>query len=343
MSNHTSRPTFRLALRALRRASPSRKAAAFAATLTLGLAVGLLAVAQTQNVQAQTAQPQIPPRPVLDTPAKELFSQVKTPAQMKPQAIGFYSRGCLAGGQALPATGPEQIGKDEAPLWQVMRLSRNRYYGHPELIEYVEKLATKVPKVSDWNGILVGDLSQPRGGPVMSGHASHQVGLDVDIWLTPGPKKQLTSMEREKLSASPMVRQDRRDIDPKNWTPDHWKIIRAAAEDPRVERIFVNAAIKKALCRETQGNRNWLSKVRPYWGHDHHMHVRLSCPTGSPNCRPQKPVSQGNGCGAELAWWFTDEVLNPKPEPAPTTPAKPKPEIMLDDLPRACAVVLDAP
>src|SRR5258708_23548157 len=68
---------------------------------------------------------------------------------------------------------------------------------------------------------------------------------------------------------------DRREIDPEVWTPGHTAVIKAAARDPHVERIFVNAAIKKALCRDTDPDRSWMNKVRPYWGHDYHFHVRL--------------------------------------------------------------------
>jgi len=98
---------------------------------------------------------------------------------------------------------------------------------------------------------------------MITGHASHQVGLDADIWLTPMPERQLSRNEREEMSASNMVRSDRLDIDPAVWTPSHLLVIRAAAQEPRVERIFVNAAIKKALCREAKGDRSWLAKVRP--------------------------------------------------------------------------------
>ena len=115
-----------------------------------------------------------------------------------------------------------------------------------------------------WPGILVGDMSQPRGGPMITGHASHQVGLDADIWLTPMPDRKLSRNEREEMSASMMVRADRLDIDPNSWTPQHLFVIRDAAQEPSVQRIFVNAAIKKALCREAKGDRSWLSKVRPY-------------------------------------------------------------------------------
>ena len=76
--------------------------------------------------------------------------------------------------------------------WQVMRLSRNRNWAHPDLVALLERLAAKARKDAGWPGILVGDMSQPRGGPMLTGHASHQVGLDADIWLTPMPNRQLS-------------------------------------------------------------------------------------------------------------------------------------------------------
>jgi penicillin-insensitive murein endopeptidase len=265
------------------------------------------------------------------TPAKELFGRKPMPTRERPESVGFYASGCLAGGEALPINGP---------AWQVMRLSRNRNWGHPKLIRFLENLATKVHEAGTWNGLLVGDMSQPRGGPMRTGHASHQVGLDADIWLTPMPDRELTRAEREETSATMAVAENRKDVDPQVWTPGHEAVIKAAALDPQVERIFVNAAIKKALCRDAKGGRSWLSKVRPYWGHDYHFHVRLYCPSDSPTCKPQSPPPAGDGCGKDLDWWFTDAVLHPKPSLQPETPRPPK---TMASLPAACRAVLNAP
>jgi penicillin-insensitive murein endopeptidase len=202
-------------------------------------------------------------------------------------------------------------------------------------------LSAKVHQAAGWPGLLVGDMSQPRGGPMITGHASHQVGLDADIWLTPMPNRQLSRNEREEMSAVMMVRPDRLDIDPRVWTPSHLSAIRAAAQEPSVERIFVNAAIKKALCRDAKGDRSWLSKVRPMYGHDYHFHVRIKCPAGSSECESQPPPADGEGCSAgDLAYWFKDSVLHPKP---PAIPPKPKPPMTLAQLPAACRQVLAAP
>jgi penicillin-insensitive murein endopeptidase len=264
--------------------------------------------------------------------AKELFGRKLLPAAMPPQVYGFYSKGCLAGAEALPINGD---------TWQVMRLSRNRNWAHPDMVALVKRLSVKAHKDAGWPGILVGDMGQPRGGPTFTGHASHQIGLDADIWLTPMPGHMLSREEREEKSATMMVRDDRLDIDPKVFTAGHVAVIRAAAREPSVQRIFVNAAIKKALCREAKGDRGWLAKVRPWWGHDYHFHIRMRCPPGNDECKGQPDQAEGEGCkAADLAYWFTDAVLHPKP---PTEPPKPVHGITLAQLPAACKQVLAAP
>ena len=263
-------------------------------------------------------------------PARELFGRKPTPAPLQARSIGFYSRGCLAGGVALPIN---------SKTWQVMRLSRNRNWGHPDLVRSLERLAEQAPKVG-WRGLLVGDMAQPRGGPMLTGHASHQVGLDADIWLTPMPNRELTRLEREEMSAINVVAASKRDIDPAVWTPQHGAIIRAAAEDPRIERIIVNAAIKKALCREAGKDRGWLHKVRPWYGHNYHFHIRITCPKDSPDCKPQDPTPDSDGCGAELDYWFQPKILNPPP---PAEPPTPRPGPTMAELPAGCRQVLIAP
>lgn len=263
--------------------------------------------------------------------AKELFGRKILPAAMPTRVVGFYAKGCIAGAQALPINGE---------TWQVMRLSRNRNWAHPDMVALLERLSAKVHKDAGWPGILVGDMSQPRGGPMFTGHASHQVGLDADIWLTPMPDRQLSRNEREEMSAVMMVRPDRLDIEPSVWTPNHLTVIRDAALEPSVQRIFVNAAIKKALCREAKGDRSWLSKIRPMYGHDYHFHIRIKCPAGSTECESQPEPADGESCSAaDLAYWFQDSVIHPKP---PKEPPKPKPPMTLAQLPAACRQVLEA-
>src|ERR1700754_1756951 len=277
------------------------------------------------------------PLPPLEHPndpkiaAKQLFARKLLPSAQATEVIGEYTKGCIAGAAQMPITGD---------TWQVMRLSRNRNWGHPDMIALLKRLSVNAHKDAGWPGILVGDIGQPRGGPALSGHASHQLGLDADVWLTPMPDHLLSRTDREEMSAVMMVRDDRLDIDTKAWTPQHWMVIRDAAMEPAVQRIFVNAAIKKALCREAKGDRSWLSKVRPMYGHDYHFHIRIKCPAGDADCTPQEPPQSTDGCGHELDYWFSDAVLHPKP---PTTPPNPKPPLTMADLPAACKQVLLAP
>src|SRR6266480_3510429 len=264
--------------------------------------------------------------------AKRVFGLATSPAPGPARPIGDYTKGCVAGAVQLPADGPN---------WQVMRPSRNRAWGHPILVGFLQRLAATLPSVANWPGLLVGDIGQPRGGPMLTGHTSHQVGLDADIWLTPMPDRRLSREEREETSAVMMVRADRLDIDPSAWTPNHLAVIRAAAQEPSVQRIFVNAAIKKALCREARGDRSWLHKVRPMYGHDYHFHIRIKCPPGASGCESQPEPSASEGCKpADLAYWFKDSIIHPKP---PKVSPKPKPPMTLAQLPAACRQVLAAP
>lgn len=271
-----------------------------------------------------------------DEPARELFGRAQAPAALPAQAIGGHARGCLAGAAELAPDGP---------FHQVMRLSRRRNFGHPELVAYLERLAEAAHAAAGWPGLLVGDLAQPRGGPMLTGHASHQSGLDADIWLMPAPARRYSAEERETVSAvsaigaAAEVPAGNWRVDPAVWTAGHAAVLRAAAGDPRVARIFVHPAIKRALCETAgEGPRGWLGRIRPWYGHHYHFHVRLACPVGDADCRDQAPPPAGDGCGAELDWWFTEEPYRP-----PETPPKPKPPLRLADLPAACRQVLQAP
>jgi len=257
--------------------------------------------------------------------AKRVFGAATSPAPGPAQAIGSYARGCLAGAAALPADGPN---------WQVMRPSRNRAWGHPVLIAFLERLAAQAAGTAGWPGLLVGDIAQPRGGPMLTGHESHQIGIDADIWLTPMPDRRLNTAERDTMAATDLVAESGDDIDPKVWRPQHRQLLEAAARGADVARIFVNPAIKRALCRDAGADRDWLRRIRPWWGHNYHFHLRLRCPRGESQCHDQAEPPAGDGCGAELDWWFTPEARHPKPAP----PARP---LLVSDLPAACAALVE--
>jgi len=228
------------------------------------------------------------------------------------QSIGNYTNGCIGGAMALPLFGKG---------YQVMRVSRNRYFGHPSLVQFIERLG-QTSADQQFGTLLIGDLGQPRGGPTPSGHRSHQTGLDVDIWFMlskHADNQMLTENERETWAAASMLDAHSGGVDYRQWTLAHAKILQIAASQPEVERIFVNPHIKRELCRNDVGHsRLWLRKIRPWWKHDDHFHVRLKCPDDNPYCAAQEPLPGGDGCDASLDWWFTPDAAAPKPaKPAP--------------------------
>ena len=273
--------------------------------------------------------------------ANQLFGAKDAPSQQDPMPIGSYAKGCGAGMVALPETGPS---------WQAMRLSRNRNYGQPVMIDYLKDLSVAAQGIG-WAGLYIGDIGQPRGGPMTSGHASHQIGLDADVWMLPPKRLNLSRSERENISSIPVRSADQRSVTG-NWTASHHALLRAAASDARVDRIFVAAAIKLEMCKTaTRADKKWLQKIRPVAGHDTHFHVRLKCPKGAKLCETQSPTvaelsNNGNGCDDTLAWWVSDAYLNPpKPTKKPVddddTPRKRGPrEFTMADLPNQCAAVL---
>ncbi len=263
-----------------------------------------------------------------DRPAKELFGAQTSGSRQDAASHGGYARGCLAGAVELPESGP---------TWQAMRLSRNRNWGHPSVVDFLQDLSMVAAQQPGWEGLYIGDISQPRGGPMLTGHASHQIGLDADIWMLPPNRLNLSRKAREELSSISIRSKDLRDVNG-NWTRQHHEILKAAASDPRVARIFVTAPAKLQMCKDETGDRRWLRKIRPWWGHHYHFHVRLSCPKGSRGCKNQAPPPKGDGC-KDAVWWVTD-ALKPADPNKPKAKKKPKPPITLSGLPNQCARVL---
>ena len=249
-----------------------------------------------------------------EPPAKELFGATSTPAPAQgARVIGTYAKGCLAGGAALPAEGSG---------WQAVRLSRNRTWGHPALIAFVERLAAAA-RADGWPGLLVGDLAQPRGGPMRSGHASHQIGLDVDLWLTPMPDRRLRGAERETfVPVSMLARRHLRVADPARPHPAHVALIRRAALDPEVARIFVHPGIKQA-CAECPAATGPGSPRSAPGGATTATSTSASPARRASPCAATRRRRRPATAAADLAWWLGDEPWRPKPPGPPPKPGDP--------------------
>lgn len=238
----------------------------------------------TLNAQRQAADPRF-----------SQWAAIREPLPGEAASIGFYAAGCLAGAQQLPLDGDGFVR---------MRPSRSRGYGHPSLLSYLERLAAD-RHAANRSVLLIGDLGLARGGPMLTGHASHQNGLDADVWLTTRDRKP-TARQRERLNAPSYV-VGRKTLRP-NWGETQRDLLAVAANSSSVERIFVSPPIKRDMCSQYP-EAPWLHRLRAWWGHEDHFHVRLVCPPGSLECQPQDPLDAADaGCGAELDWWFSREA-----------------------------------
>lgn len=258
------------------------------------------------------------------------WAKVRAPAPGEAQSIGRYTAGCLIGGEALA---------DDEPGIIHMRPHRVRNFGHPDLLGFLRDLAGYMSAKRN-KTLLVGDLGMPRGGPTLTNHVSHQSGLDVDVWfdlLESGAA--LNGAQRRDRPAGNYVNWRARKLR-SNWTADQSAMVVWSARRPEVERIFVNPVIKRHLCDSAPAaDRAWLRKVRPWWGHADHLHVRLRCPPLSRGCQAQKPPPDGEGCGDSLTWWLTraeaERDAARKKNPKKKAPRMPK-------LPLACAAALQS-
>jgi penicillin-insensitive murein endopeptidase len=258
------------------------------------------------------------------------WANVETPTKGPARVYGTYGAGCIAGALPLPLNG---VG------YQVIRPSRNRIYGHPNLIDFAQTLTTKLHQKG--MVMLAADLAQPRGGPMPGEHASHTVGLDMDFWFKQDERalsRLLTMEERETIEPLPLADLDKNELYEDRWDARYETMLKTAASDPRVERMFVHPTIKKKLCANPENHQDWLRKIRPWWGHNLHFHTRIACPTGSPECVPQPPQTT-IGCDETLEWWFSDEWREEyekrKRESTPADASE------LPQLPSACDGVLN--
>jgi penicillin-insensitive murein DD-endopeptidase len=260
------------------------------------------------------------------------WGEARVPTSGPTRIIGGPASGCIAGAVRLP---------NEGPGFQAIRVGRNRHYGHPDTVAFVERLGKRAA-AAGLPPFYVGDMSQPRGGPMAFGHGSHQNGLDVDIWFNLDPKPLLPAAARDDVDLPSMVLPDQSDIDRTRFGERQVRILRMAAGDPRVDRIFVHWTIKQALCEgyagADEGSRAWLHKLRPWRGHDEHFHVRLACPPGAAGCVGQAPVPPGDGCDESLEWWARTRPPLPAPTPR-MTPVRAAPR---SAVPAQCRALLKA-
>lgn len=239
------------------------------------------------------------------------------------RVYGSPSNGCLSGAEEL---------SDKDEKFQLQRWTYDRNFAHPIMLQYFHDLKARAAAI-DLPPLIVGDLSRAYGGPLgaNSSHASHNTGLDMDLpfdFAAPRKTKQELEHPQDNIIVSG------KQVLP-TFTPAVASYIKLAASDPRVDRVFVAPMIKKHMCSlyANKPESGFLHKLRPWYGHRAHMHVRLNCPSDSPQCVWPAPIPEGDGCGAELDSWFVP------PAKTATAIAKAKPKKKV--LPEQCTLAMN--
>ena len=238
-----------------------------------------------------------------------VWEKMTSPTNANSESIGSYANGCLEGAVPLPL---------ESEGYQVVRSERGRYYAHPKTVSFIQDLG-KLSSQKINKQLLIADISLAKGGRFAHGHSSHQTGLDIDIWLKLLNKKLTKKQLAEPYSIS-LVDKNSFTIREKHWQDAHFELIKSTAKDERVARIFVNSVIKEKLCALEKNDDSWLRKVRPWWGHSAHMHVRLQCPKDDKSCIKQPEIKEGSGCGYEVESWRLKPTAPKKKAPAKVIP-----------------------
>ncbi len=253
-----------------------------------------------------------------NTTEKKMNEKITTDSE----SIGKYTAGCIKDPARLPFSGNG---------YQVIRHHRQRYYGHSKMIQFLRDLSARLNRKYKTT-LYIADISKYNGGPILDDHSSHQIGLDADILYIHKPlgeNKKLSPGERENKYPETTLLDNEKYVDPGKWSPVNENILMETSGSRKVDRIFVNPAIKRKLCEKYPGE-DWLRKIRPWWGHDGHFHVRLKCPENSPSCVSGPHIPSGTGCGSDLAWWFSEDARRKRIELS-KAPSKTEDDIVLPE------------
>ncbi len=190
-----------------------------------------------------------------DQPAKQVFGHIDLPSAGPSKSYGSYAKGCQSGAVALPTEGEG---------FQAMRLSRNRRWGQPQLVSFIERFAQDSQKIG-WPGLLIGDISPAARRSHADRPRSHQIGLDVVSGGARCPTTIMSAQEREDTPFISMLDKSKfLTVDDRKWSPLNARLVMMAASYPQVERIFVNPAIKQKLAKAGPATVTFMGKIRRF-------------------------------------------------------------------------------
>lgn len=79
------------------------------------------------------------------------WQKITQPVPGSAQSIGSFSNGCIIGADTLPI---------QSEHYQVMRTDQRRYFGHPDLVMFIQRLSRQVSNLG-MGTVLIGDMGMP--------------------------------------------------------------------------------------------------------------------------------------------------------------------------------------
>ncbi len=223
-----------------------------------------------------------PPKPG-DRPAQSTAT--------KNQAVDYCSSGRLQN-----ATDIKKLGLESSSNFKIYMPSRENGYGTFQLANVLQDLGKKVNELMPGSKLAVGAISSKNGGK-QKGHKSHQNGNDADIsYLVNNSQLEFKSVTTKAGVQSALL------------VPENWALFKFAFSTGKVEMIFTDSKIKKAICQEAilKGELkdskdrseiySFLSLIRVTPGHDDHFHLRVKCGTDNPLCKTRRYKNLDSGC-----------------------------------------------
>ena len=219
------------------------------------------------------------------------FILTQTVAVQASEAIGYYSSGSIKGAESIQDRG--------TPIRKLF-VQRGRFFGTQQIQDIISNAADFVRQEFPESEVLqVGDISNKNGGLIKE-HGSHQNGLDADlVYLTRNGKlqSQTAAYWQEEFVKSGVVTSNFN-------TERNLALFKHLIMESEVERIFVDAAIKKHFCSYARKNNllndfettETLRRLRVEKLHTNHFHMRIKCPTTDLKCKTQSAVPAGTGC-----------------------------------------------
>lgn len=222
------------------------------------------------------------------------------------QVVGYSTKGSLENATNLF----DLSNADNGSFFKLLAPAKKRFYGTFEMGSLLKFLGEFVRSKLKNSGLVVGDVSQEKGGAIYSlnpktkkyelAHSGHEAGMDADVAYM---------VAKNSLIFNSVLGKEAGKLDPDFLIKDQWELFKVGYQTGLVDITFLDEKIKGALCKMALQNNEIssykdeksfagqvLSRLIPWPGHHHHFHLRMKCSKNQPRCRQTIYGYKGTGC-----------------------------------------------